>query len=156
MRSTNMNPETGIRYGTIYLEELDPEVADDLLFRSTNLSYQAALDDVEAEAAAAASELGYEHGSPDWEDYIEVKVTEAEISGRFDIEEPHICGIYEEVEYEITHLGGAALLYVTHSPRIGRFDLCSPCVPNACNLSSPNPEGFEGYTVPDDWLWKGD
>ena len=150
-RTTNMSPDTGIRYGTIYLNELDPDTSAHLFGIGKNVSYEEAMDEMRMEVAIEAAGLGLDESDREhWED--------RELERRADhiqIDEPIIEGECEFVSYHISWLGGAPLLWVFYSPHVGRFDLCSPCVPNACNLTSPNDLGYEGYSVPPDWLRKG-
>ena len=183
--TTNCNPQTGIRYSVFALNHLNPDVADELWYgpQAKNLTEIEVEKEVRAEAEseseavveevmfgiaetdyanlnneafvearidAAFERLGYDSK----EDYIEYRV-EREMENAH-IDEPTIEGEYEGVQYHISWLGGAPLLWVFQSPLIGRFNLCSPCVPNACDLSSPNPLGYEGYTIPSDWLQEGE
>lgn len=145
---TNMNPETGIRYGTIYLNTLEGDTAAYLFDEGRNVSEDEAIEDLRREIASEAAERGFEDDTDreDWEE----REFEERVEG-IQIEEPTIQGECDGVKYMISWLG-APLLWVFESPFTGTFDLCSPCVPNACNLSSPNPDGYEGYTVPADWL----
>ena len=148
---TNMNPETGIRYGTIYLSAIDSDTAYDLFYEGDNVSEDDAIGDLRVEICIEADERGFDddRDREDWEE----RQFEERVEG-IQIEEPTIKGECDGVKYMISWLGGAPLLWVFESPFTGRFDLCSPCVPNACNLNSPNPGGYEGYTVPADWLRK--
>lgn len=140
----NINPETGIRYGTIYINELDPEVGHTLMFgtQAVDLTYQACVKELEAEIRRDLE--------------VDGEVDEDEFQARFEREvdritcdEPTIIGTYQGVKYQVTWLGGAPLLFVFESPYTGMFALCSPCVPNAVSLTQ---EGdYEGYDVPNDW-----
>jgi hypothetical protein len=80
----------------------------------------------------------------------------------FQCDEPHITGKYDDIEYQVTWLGGAPLVWVLKGP-IGSVNrLCSPCVPNAGDLDSgfiggdqvppPDFKGYECYVVPPNWL----
>lgn len=157
--STNVNPETGIRYGTIYLHHLDPDTAQWLWDEGENVSEKEAYEELRLEITdKVVQEI--EDGDLDI-DPTDIADIELEVERRLDrqadsilVEEPTIEGECEGVKYAISWLGGAPLLWVFESPVIGRFDLCSPCVPNACSIESPNDSGYEGYTVPDDWIHK--
>ena len=178
--TANTNPETGIRYGTIYLNNLDGDTAAWLWDEGENVSNEEAYaelkseierdaDNIEEEVRISAAERDYallasdrymeveveaayaRLGYKDREDYFETRL---ENESDFQIEEPTIEGECEGVKYAISWLGGAPLLWIFESPFIGMFDLCSPCVPNACSLESPNPSGYEGYDVPADWRRK--
>lgn len=175
---SNTNPETGIRYGTIYLNHLDGDVANDLWMNGKNESEEAAYaelkaeierdaDNIEDEVRIAVSERDYSMlandrymedeveaaynrlGYDDRDDYIETRL-ELE-SDSIQIEEPCISGKYEGVDYAISWLGGAPLLWVFESPIISKARLCSPCVPNAGDLDSLDEDGYECYGIPDDW-----
>lgn len=177
----NYNPETGIRYGTIYLNNLDPDVANDLWMNGKNVSEENAYAElkseierdanaieeevviaisesdhamlsserfVENEIEAAYARLGY----ADRDDYVDTRL-ELE-SENIQIEEPNISGTSEGVEYSISWLGGAPLLWVFESPIISKARLCSPCVPNAGDLDSLDDDGYECYGIPADWYAK--
>lgn len=151
MSIANMNPETGIRYGTIYLNNLDGDTAAYLFDEGRNVSEYNALQELRHELVFEADDMGFED-----EEEMEAWLQE-EFERRVEnlnIEEPTIEGECDGVTYMISWLGGAPLLWVFNSPHVGTFDLCSPCVPGACNLESPDPEGYVGYTVPPDWLRK--
>ena len=152
---TNMNPVTGVRYTTFYLnKEIDPDVGNDLFYEGCNVSYEEAFkelkDEVEGEVAeeVAAGTLDAE----DAEDEVEYRV-EARAE-HIQIDEPNIEGEADGVKYAISWLGGAPLLWVFESPYKGAYRLCSPCVPGACDGSAPDPDGYEGYDVPPDWKVK--
>lgn len=177
----NYNPETGIRYGTIYLNHLDADVAYDLWMNGRNVSEENAYDElkseierdadaieeevtiaiaesdhallsserfVENEIEAAYLRLGYD----DRDDYIDTRLELG--SEDIQIEEPIISGTSEGVEYSISWLGGAPLLWVFKSPIISTAKLCSPCVPNAGDLDSLDDDGYECYGIPDEWREK--
>lgn len=172
---TNTNPKTGIRYGVIALNNLDPDVAHDLWTRGTDLSYEEALDELTGEVTKEADEIeesaeikAREIGGftdREYEDFVEREIEQMYHARGYDdrdefineevvsraedihIEEPTIEGECEGVKYHITHLGGAPLLWVFEGP-IGRCRaLCSPCVPNAGDLDSgfTTDEVNEGY-----------
>lgn len=160
----NTNPETGIRYGVIALNNLEGFTADDLFYNNgTDLSFEEALAELRREALAEAEEyedqvrIEISETDPalrDNDQYVERKIEEmwssrgyddaqdyvdAMVEHRMDqvvIEEPIIEGEYEGVKYRIGWLGGAPLLWVLEGP-VGRCRaLCSPCVPNAGDLDS--------------------
>jgi hypothetical protein len=151
--STNTNPETGIRYTVFALNNINPDVAQELFYgpQAHDESHRRAMKELEEEARKDA---GYrvEDGaleSEDVEDWVEAQVERC--SEDLQIEEPLIEGTLEGVEYQITWLGGAPLLWVFESPHKSTFRLCSPCVPNACDGDSPDENGHEGYDIPEDW-----
>lgn len=147
--TVNINPNTGIRYGVIALNDLDQDVVTDLL-------YGVGVTDVtSAEAAVEARRVFTQQAEDDGipedarQDWIDEKV-EREME-YLEIGEPVFEGVLSGVKYRTFWLGGSHLLFILESPVIGHFRLCSPCCPNAADLSHPDPDGYEGYDVPADW-----
>lgn len=154
----NVNPDTGIRYGVMSLRNLDPDTVDWLWSDGHNVSEEEALEELRAEIAKDVENERDDRG----DDPLSEEDMEVEIERRFEavaqdlqIEEPYIEGECEGVKYGISWLGGAPLLWVYWSPFTTHARLCSPCVPNAGDLDSLDPEnGFECYDVPADWRVK--
>ena len=128
--TTNTNPATGIRYTVFSANNLNSDLVHELMFghQANNLSYEAGLEQHLADNPDLHDD-DYEHYG----------------------EEDSFEGIYEGIKYGLSTLGGAYLLWVYESPLTSKFNLCSPCVPNACDSASPNPDGYEGYDIPADW-----
>lgn len=149
---TNINPETGIRYGCVYLNSLDPDTAAWLWDDAENLSEAEAYAELKSEIEAQVMEE-----CPDLdESEIEIEVEKLLDCAAQDIEidEPTLAGTCEGVRYEISWLGGAPLLWVLESPVISKARLCSPCCPNAGDLNSLDDDGYECYGIPADWYAK--
>ena len=149
---TNTNPETGIRYGCIYLNSLDPDTASWLWDDAENLSEAEAYAELKSEIEAQVMEE-----CPDLdESEIEIEVEKLLDCAAQDIEidEPTLAGTCEGVRYEISWLGGAPLLWVFESPVISKTKLCSPCCPNAGDLNNLDDDGYECYGIPADWYAK--
>jgi hypothetical protein len=142
----------GTRYGVIALQELDQDVAAHLWDSATNISeaeaYAEERNRLEAHYKAAAEEFGV--GDVMDEDDLERLVELGLMDFDPCIEEPTLEGTYEGVKYMISHLGGAPLLWIMESPHMTTAGLCSPCVPNAGDLSSTG--DYECYGMPLDWL----
>jgi len=51
----------------------------------------------------------------------------------------------------LSWLGGAPIVWVFESPHMARFAPCSPCVPGAGDLDSPEPDGVMAYCLPGEW-----
>lgn len=79
----------------------------------------------------------------EWQDVLE----------NFDDSELRKSGKVEGVKLSLSYLGGAPLLWVIESPRLVWCRPCSPCVPGAGDLDSPEEEGFgvQCYGLPKDW-----
>lgn len=185
MSYVNTNLETGIRFGYISAHSLDPDLLNELtIYNGTDLSYEEAVSELRLEVESAAENLeeecriaiierggctdreyedllekeieaAYERlGYSGREDYIETRIERE--SEFIEIDEPIYEGEYEGVKYRTSWLGGAQNVWIFESPVIVKCDLCSPCVPNAGNLDCPNPDGYDTYGVPADWLYKED
>lgn len=173
----NIDPETGMRYGVINANDA-PHLFEEITLNGTNTTYQTYLKELDSQIEdffvdkedylddikGFFSELNLD------EDLcqrfakavaeIEGDLSEADTQHLRDIllEKTDVEFDQENYEYEkdgesygITHLSGP-LLWVFKSPVTALVDLCSPCVPNAGNLNSPNPEGVPCYAVPTEWF----
>lgn len=149
---TNTNPETGIRYGIISANALDPEIIDEIQTRGKDLHHEGAMNAVEADIRCACE--GY--------------LTAHEVQDVVDLARSYVCtDVIDEpihsfeidgVKGQTTWLGGALMVWIFDSPHTGVFRLCSPCVPNCCDLNSPvdvlrDKVGEIGYDVPPDWRY---
>lgn len=183
----NINPDTGVRYGVIALRSLDPDLAHDLWVGGVDNVYAGAYTEAKAEALhrldlmyedaeIAAAEVDGNMSAGDREDFIGrrvqahlnslgavdeedfIEMALDEFSDCFQTDMVNITGTYEGVDYMITELGGAELLWVLKGPIGGVRSLCSPCVPNAGDLDSGFEVGVtlghECYVVPKSWLAK--
>lgn len=171
---SNINTETGIRFGVIAGNSLDPDLLDELLHGpgATDLSYQEAYEEAKkdaehefdaavGEAEIAANEVDPNMPEEDFQSFIDKEIEATlgtisraqyvidkleEFSDICQIDEPTIEGTYECVKYRISWLGGAPLLWVLEGPVGYCNQLCSPCVPGAGDLDS----GFATGEVPND------
>ena len=148
--ATNINPDTGVRYGVISTRNIDQDVLDTILQNGTDLSYAEAEEeirrDVEADVRAGKGIL--------------LDDVDMEVQSRmehYQCEEPVVRYVLTDdagqptLEVQTTWLGGAQLLWVFKSPYRTKARLCSPCVPNAGDLDNLDPDGEECYDVPPDW-----
>ena len=147
----NINTKTNIPFGYIAASALDSEVVDELLYGrgAVDLSYQAALDETDEQASVEAAERGFAHGSPDWERFVDKHVETA--MNYYECDEPDIRGVYEDVTYATSWLGGALNFWIFESPvTTTKARRASPCVPGAAILDTLDGSEF-GYDVPADW-----
>lgn len=182
---TNINPETGIRYGYISAQSIHPDilydvidvVGENLSFNEAELETKAEIEQeaeqIEEEARIAIAERGG-YTDREAEDALEGEIEAAynrlgyddredfvdrKLSRAMDhiyIEEPIIEFEYEGVKGRTSWLGGALNLWIFESPILGMYRVCSPCVPNAGNLDQPFEWGVLTYDVPADWRVKED
>jgi hypothetical protein len=148
----NVNTETDIPYGYIAAATLDPEMVERLIYgaQAIDLGYAAYVEYASEEASIAASELGLDVESPDYESWLE-----ADVEKRLaDYEPPDECsveGSLFDVRYRSSWLGGALHFFIQSSPYVThRGRKASPCVPGAAILDTL--DGSEtGYDVPPNW-----
>lgn len=101
----NLHPTTGIAYGYVAANELDPEIVSALMAISKD-----------------------------------------------DYDEPYAEGVYDDVRYRTSYLGGALNFFILESPVVtDHAGLASPCVPNAGILSYTMDGGVQAYSVPESW-----
>jgi hypothetical protein len=161
--TTNQHPTTGIAYGIIACNSLDPDVLHELLYvKGKDLSYDEACKEEEARQRAE-----FDEAVTTIQQYVSTAIAQ-ELREEFEpnldsfepmIDEPIIEGECGGVSYRTTWLGGAQLLWVFESPRIANFLVCSPCVPGAADLDNPRDLGdmagsVLGYDVPPGWRFK--
>lgn len=146
---TNRNPATGIAFGYIRADSIDSDLWDQItIYNGTNVTYKEALDEHLAQAKRLHEML--EDRDRDDEAFDEEESRQA-FDDEYMAEEEVYEGEHEGVKYRTSWLGGAPHLFVFESPVIGKFQQCSPCVPNAANLDCQDPDGITGYDVPAHW-----
>ena len=130
----NIDSKNGVRYGVMSFNSLDNDTANDLYFQATGLVFQKRFEQLAKER-------------PDLDEYeleCELECCEFVPDGTpFE---------YEGLTVGVSLLGGAPMLWVYKSPHTTKARLCSPCVPNAGDLDNTDEDGYETYTVPDDWV----
>lgn len=150
--ATNTNPETGIRYGIISANSLDPEVVHEIQSRGKSLHIEAASSEMEDAIRSACGDYLSKSACDDLVDHAQDLLCndfhDDEPVHEFDIE----CPGYGRVKGQTTWLGGALMIFVFLSPFLAKAKLCSPCVPNAGDLDHLDEDGYECYGVPSDWL----
>ena len=180
MTLPNRNLKTGIRYGCISANSLDPDVVDTLLYgpQAKDLSYQQCVDRIQAELEREADIIEEEAliglSEVDYAMRYNEDAQEAAIEGAYErlgyddradfletrmerehdfiqIDEPIIAGELDGVKYQTSWLGGALNVWALESPVTGRYTECSPCAPGAGNLDCPDPGGVLTYDMPVDW-----
>lgn len=117
---SNRDPETGIRYGVIAQNSVNPDAFDDVWQNARDLTYEQA----KADAEAACERDGTEFDEDSFND--EYSMCD--------------CGerdwLYESDGYKLTNCL-VSDVFVLASPYYTYAQFCSPCVPGACNLDSP-------------------
>ena len=123
---TNIDIETGIRYGVISQHSLLPDALDEIYTLGTDYAYKEALKEL------------IEEGMEEYRAYEELECWEtSNIS-------------YEKEGYilQTTDLG----LYILKSPFYTHCLFCSPCCPGAGDLNNPIENGVKTYCLGADWF----
>lgn len=151
----------GVRYSVFSFNELADWCNEDLWYGSQarDLSYEAALEELRADAARQYDEwleecveawhmtdgetsleefVGHffelrSYGSADREAFISEWCEE--MGQNIQINEPIIEGTLDGIQYRISWLGGAPLCWITKGLLGTGEELCSPCVPGAVSGS---------------------
>lgn len=151
----NTDPETGVRYGVISFHRLEDWVIDEIFTNGENLSFLDAQAEAKKEYEREAQALLDADGDFDFDGYVEEKLNTWNETYESDDD-------VWRLETDDTDDGGKVVvqttgpgnLFVFMSPVIVNTRLCSPCYPNAGNLDSPDPDGYETYGLPKNWLEK--
>jgi hypothetical protein len=177
--TANVNPETGIRYGVtscipdwIFYEAMswdcpaEEEAAQDYAReRLTELAESGELDPDDIDGFTFDSELTAESLKDDLREYISsldgqkaidcLEAIECDAMQSFfdgcDFSESARYGEIDGVSLMLSSLGGAPLLWIFQSPYMDTVRLCSPCVPNAGDLDTPDGQGFQCYAPSPEW-----
>lgn len=164
---TNINVETGIAYGYISANALDPDIVNDLQMNGTDVYYEDNKKEAQHEAAREwflkieATGI-FELPGVDEDDIraqLERHVQETwdgsdweqKFNDSYQPDEPVHEGEKDGVKYRTSWLGGALNVWIFESPHItdaaGR---ASPCVPGAGILDTLDGD-VRAYDVPPEW-----
>ena len=146
---TNINYETGIRYGIVAANNLDPEIVDQMQREGIDVHYEEAKSDL---WDAIKRSCGDSMSDRDSDDVADLAVER--MSDHWQEDEPVHRFEIDGVKGQTTWLGGGLLIFFFFSPHILKGRLCSPCVPGALDLNNLDPDGYEGYAPPNDWFYK--
>lgn len=82
------------------------------------------------------------------------EIVAQEINDLYDVNED--VYLYEDEEEGVrlssSCLGGGRLVFVEKSPWVCSVSMCSPCVPGAGDLDTPNEGGFDVLCLPPSWF----
>ena len=151
----NIDNETGIRYGVIGYNSLNPEALNDIFMEGRNLSYENYMKETMKEIKDGLEEVLRNYlygGDPEWiVNHIHENIEES-LSEEYEENEDYY--LYEKDGYiiETTDLG----LYILKSPFITRAMFCSPCCPGAGDLDNPTDNGVLTYCLGRDWFDEDD
>lgn len=145
--SANVNSETGISYGVISGNAAH-WLYEEITTNGTDTTFEAYKRQLVKEMAALLEEHG-QHNAEDtatgivdsyeWDDYQcdESDYEYTDSSGN---------------EFLLSYLGGTPLIWCIKTSVIVHARPCSPCVPGAGDLDSPDENGIQCYGIPSEYL----
>lgn len=147
----NEDPKTGIHYGVISQDDVDPEALDAIVTGDRDLLYEAAVEDVKASLRGALSNYGL--GDADT-----VDAAWDAVSDRFGEGYESDNSRYQlKADGYIVELAADGDVWVILSPFYTLCKECSPCAPNAGYLTEAAGDGAAGdgmksYCLGHDWF----
>lgn len=132
----NYNQETGLPFGVVSGNKLNPDLLDELYFAALGIEQTRLLD----EEALARAENG-QSLDEDWQD---------EFLEGCCIDEPSAHFEHEGIHVQYSWLGGAPIVFSFNGPVQNVASYCSPCVPGAADLDSSLGD-IECHGFPADW-----
>jgi hypothetical protein len=170
--TANISPDTGIAYGYISANALDPDVVNDLQMLGTDVYYDEAVTQAKADAVREwwaqiessgvlelptidednLREAVERHVDETWEG----SEREQKFNDSYSPDEPVHEGEKDGVKYRTSWLGGALNVWIFQSPHVtDKAGRASPCVPNAGILDKLEGD-VQAYDVPPEWRHRDD
>lgn len=154
---SNLDNETGIRYGVISRNSVSGDALDDIHTQGDNLTYRACVEEskkiIDTGIRGTLADLGFGGRTIDHIDVdglVDKVWSEVEQEFNDGYEEQDDTFRYEREGYiiETSSLG----LFVIKSPFYTFASFCSPCCPGAGDLDSPSEDGVKTYCLGPDWF----
>ena len=137
----NYNEYTGLPYGVVQGNNLQPDLLDELYFKALDICKEKLLE----EERITRAENG-QCDDADWQDEFLEGCT---------IDEPRAAFEYEGIHLQYSWLGGAPIVFSFNGPVQTVQSYCSPCVPGAADLDSGEGD-IECHGFPADWYFESD
>lgn len=157
----NVNKQTGIRFGVIPQNALNPDAAEDIWQNGTDRDYEDYIEQVKANLRSSLSDYFSDHK---WGDDKTSKLDDA-VESAFDAISDGIGDAYQangdcaRMAYNSCGLhvqtDSSGDILVMESPFFTYAQFCSPCAPGACYLTNPLAEPDENnkaYCLGHDWF----
>jgi hypothetical protein len=154
--NTNRNTETGIRYGVIGQNSVNPDVFNDIEYEYAGPNCPKCGDDAITIDENGQLSSGYHLNDlgDDW-DVIGSEYACHRCKWTFDSDEAFgdesIGFTYDQDGYKLTDCLDTDI-FVIESPYYTFAPFCSPCVPGAGNLDNAMPTGIKTYCLGHDWF----
>ena len=152
----NTNPDTGLPYGIVASDSLDPEVSSKLWELAANACYDAHRNYREAQLLRDATDFIDSLDKVPHNYVMDVinDLVETQLDNEMDewsADEPHAEVTYKGVTVVVGYLGGAMLVTSLDGPTLQVRSYCSPCCPGAADMDS----GYGSilcHGLPMDWF----
>ena len=146
---TNIDIDTGIRYGVIPTNALDSWIYEELQGDYGDASCPECGAEGIAPVTELSDDLSFEVESG--VDYACEYCEKGFLSEECFPESPISFSI-DKNGYEVSTGSECGDLFITKAPFYTHAAFCSPCAPGACYLTSPVPEGERAYCFGHDWF----
>jgi hypothetical protein len=152
---TNIDADTGIRYGVIHNNRLGEFAWSEIQARGVDVDYEDAREELLSSLAHAVKSV-----LEDYSTHFDAKEIAEDIADGLDIEYQNTgdCTRYhyeEDGEMAVTFdVASDGDIFITHSAFYALCSFCSPCAPGAGSLESPG--GVKAYCLGPDWFNKGE
>ena len=156
---SNIDKETGIRYGVIHQNHISPDAYEDIINNGIDVDFEGfkkeVKDQLETSIASALEELGlYRSGSKYNNNDPEAMAEEIVDNLEWDnYEGTGDCTRYEYEQdgYHIQTCSDGDM-FILKSPYYSKSQYCSPCAPGAGYLNNPCKDGPKTFCLLDDWF----
>ena len=152
MGRSNIDTDTGIRYGIISQNSLSGESLDDVFTAGDDLGYEAMIEELKSNLKNAIDSIISDAGG---RTYDSVDVDEILEGVDFDCYDSNGPRRYEDGDLTVQTTGDNDL-FVFKSEYYTFAQFCSPCVPGAGNLDTPCDSGPKTYCLGIDWFVDGE
>lgn len=148
MGQTNIDKETGIRYGVINSNDLASHAWDTITSDGTDLDYLDAIDNLTSELSRAIKSVLEDYAT----NFDETELAESIVEGLdFNLESTGDCTRYSyESDGLAFNVCSDGDVFVTKSPYFTLAAFCSPCAPGAGYLGSDG--DVKTYCLSPDWF----
>ena len=148
MGQTNIDTDTGIRYGVINSRDLAGFAWDEITSSGTDLYYDEAIDNLKSELSAAIKSVLIDYScSFDSEKIAESIIDDLDLN----IESTGDCTRYQySKDGLVFNVWSDGDIFVTESPFYALCSFCSPCAPGAGHLATEG--SIKTYCLGPDWF----
>jgi len=148
MGQTNIDTDTGIRYGVISCRDLASFAWDEIIIAGTDLDHDDAIDNLKSELSTAIKSVLTDYScSFNSEEIAESIIDDLDLN----IESTGDCTRYQySKDGLVFNVCSDGDIFVTESPFYALCSFCSPCAPGAGHLTTGG--SVKTYCLGPDWF----